>query len=97
MAHYIGEMEILPSMNTSNPLLADWTAPFGVPPLDQIKPEHFQPAFEQALVVHRREIAAIADDKAAPDFDNTVAALERSGRSLARVSSVGRIGSPSSL
>jgi peptidyl-dipeptidase Dcp len=88
MAHYIGEMEILPSMNTPNPLLADWTAPFGVPPLDRIKPEHFQPAFEQALAAHRAEIAAIAADRAAPDFENTVAALERSGRLLSRVSSV---------
>ena len=56
MAHYIGEMEILPSMKPSNPLLADWTAPFGVPPLDRIKPEHFQPAFEEALAAHGAEI-----------------------------------------
>jgi len=76
-------------MTTSdNPLLADWTAPFGVPPLDRIRPQHFQPAFDQALVEHRREIAAIADDATAPSFEITVAALERSGRALSRVSSV---------
>ena len=71
-----------------NPLLADWTAPFGAPPLDQVRPDHFGPAFEQTLAEHRREIAAIGDEQAAPSFDNTVAALERSGRSLSRVSNV---------
>ena len=76
-------------MNASkNPLLADWTAPFGVPPLDDIKPEHFSTAFEQALAEHRGEIAAIAEETAQPTFDNTVAALERSGRLLTRVSNV---------
>src|SRR3954471_5737831 len=89
MAHYIGTMESLPSMNPAeNPLLAEWTAPFGVPPLDQIKPEHFLPDFELALAEHRREIAAIAGETAEPTFDNTVAALERSGRLLTRISNV---------
>ena len=64
------------------------TAPFGVPPLDAIKPEHFPPAFEAALAQHRAEIDAIAAEAAAPGFENTVAALERSGRLLSRVSSV---------
>ncbi len=73
---------------TDNPLLADWTAPFGVPPLAAIKPDHFLPAFEQALAAHRDEIAAIAGSAAEPNFDSTVAALERSGRTLARVSNV---------
>ena len=70
----------------SNPLLAEWNAPFGSPPLGEIGPEHFAPAFEQALAAHRAEIGAIAADAAEPGFDNTVAALERSGRLLARVS-----------
>jgi peptidyl-dipeptidase Dcp len=76
------------STSLDNPLLADWTAPFGAPPLERIKPEHFPPAFEQALGAHRTEVAAIAGGKAAPDFENTVAALERSGRALSRVSNV---------
>src|SRR5436190_5061800 len=71
-----------------NPLLADWNAPFGAPPLDRVKPEHFVPAFEQALAAHRNEVAAIASGATTPDFDNTVAALERSGRLLTRVSNV---------
>ncbi len=74
--------------NAANPLLGEWTAPFGAPPLDGIAPSHFAPAFERALADHRAEIAAIAADTAAPSFENTVAALERSGRLLARVSSV---------
>src|SRR3954469_16218969 len=75
-------------MSSENPLLADWTAPFGVPPLAAIKPEHFPPAFEQALAAHRAEVGTIAESRAEPDFDNTVAALERSGRLLTRVSNV---------
>jgi peptidyl-dipeptidase Dcp len=75
-------------MSDDNPLLTDWTAPFGVPPLAVITPEHFSPAFEQALTAHRREIATIARSGAKPDFDNTVAALERSGRLLSRVTNV---------
>src|SRR5689334_7123172 len=75
-------------MDRENPLLVAWTTPFSAPPLDAIEPEHFPPAFEQALAAHRSEIAAISADLAAPDFGNTVAALERSGRLLARVSNV---------
>src|SRR4051794_10709375 len=75
-------------MSKENPLLAFWTAPFEAPPLDRVKPEHFPPAFEQAMAAHRDEIASIAGRAAPPDFDNTVAALERSGRLLTRVSNV---------
>jgi peptidyl-dipeptidase Dcp len=71
-----------------NPLLAAWTTPFETPPFDQVRPEHFLPAFEQAFVDHAREIAAIVDDPSAPDFDNTVTAWERSGKLLNRVSAV---------
>jgi peptidyl-dipeptidase Dcp len=73
--------------DSDNPLLAEWAAPFGVAPLDRIAPDHFRPAFDEALARHRAEIAAIAGGPTAPGFDNTVAALERSGRALARVSS----------
>jgi peptidyl-dipeptidase Dcp len=71
-----------------NPLLAPWTAPFNAPPLADIKPEHFPPAYEQALTQHRNEIAAIAADPAPASFANTVAALERSGALLTRVEMV---------
>ncbi|MGA2566607.1 MAG: M3 family metallopeptidase [Pseudolabrys sp.] len=71
-----------------NPLLADWTGPFGLPPLPAIKPEHFRPAFDRALSRHRAEINAIAANPAAPSFDNTIMALETGGRELERVANV---------
>ena len=71
-----------------NPLLSDWTGPFGLPPLPAIKPEHFRPAFDRALSGHRAEIDAISADPAAPSFGNTIEALEKSGRTLDRVSNV---------
>jgi peptidyl-dipeptidase Dcp len=75
-------------MTQDNPLLAPWTTPFGVPPFDLIRPEHFVPAFEQAMAEHLAEIAAIGANAEAPSFANTVEALERSGRVLERVGSV---------
>lgn len=75
-------------MTQNNPLLAPWTTPFGVPPFDLIRPEHFPPAFAAAMEENLAEIAAIATDPAAPSFANTILALERSGRALARVGAV---------
>ncbi|TAH65544.1 MAG: M3 family peptidase [Rhodopseudomonas palustris] len=77
----------MPAM-LDNPLLQPWMTPFETPPFDQIKPAHFIPAFEQAFGDHVAEIEAIAADPAAPDFDNTITALERSGRLLNRVAAV---------
>src|SRR3954453_17114622 len=71
-----------------NPLLSAWNAPFGAPPLDAIEPGDFQPAFERALAEHSAEIATIVYIAAAPDFENTVAALERSGKLLALMTNV---------
>src|SRR6516225_2782121 len=71
-----------------NPLLIGWQTPHQAPPFDEIKPEHFLPAFERAFVDHAAEIAAITHDPATPDFANTVTALERSGRLLTKVSAV---------
>ena len=71
-----------------NPLLEDWTAPFGAPPLDRVRAEHFMPAYDRALEDHRAEIARIAENPAAPAFDNTIAAFERSGKSLTRIDAI---------
>jgi peptidyl-dipeptidase Dcp len=71
-----------------NPLLEDWTGPFGAPPLDRVQPEHFPPAYDRALADHDAEIARIADDPSPPSFDNVVTALERSGRLLTGVDAV---------
>ena len=72
----------------ANPLLEPWRTPFETPPFAEILPEHFLPAFEQAFADHAAEIAAIAHDPAAPDFANTITALERSGKLLSMVASV---------
>ncbi len=72
----------------ANPLLSDWTTRFAVPPFAKIKPAHFLPAFDKALAAHDREIARIADAKSSPTFANTIAALEKSGRLLGRISRV---------
>ncbi|MDB5568084.1 MAG: peptidase [Tardiphaga sp.] len=71
-----------------NPLLQAWQTPFETPPFAAIVPEHFMPAFEQAFFDHSAEISAIVNDPSAPDFANTITALERSGKLLSRVSAV---------
>src|ERR1700730_12039062 len=70
-----------------NPLLAPWTGPFEAPPFDRIKPCHFVEAFEMALGLAQAEIAGIAANPEQPSFENTIVALERSGRLLKRISS----------
>jgi len=70
---------------TENPLLEDWTAPFGLPPFQRLRPEHFPAAFDRGMAEELAEVRAIAGDPAPPSFANTIAALERSGRLLRRV------------
>ncbi len=73
----------------NNPLLAKWTGPYGgVPPFDKIKVEHFKPALEAAMAEQLREMDAIANETPAPTFANTLEAMEKSGRTLDRVSTV---------
>ena len=72
----------------TNPFFEDWTAPFGAPPLDRIRPEHFVPAYDRALAEHAAEIAAIAENRNPPSFENVVVRLEKSGRLLTRVEGV---------
>lgn len=72
-------------MTDGNPLLAPWTTPFGVPPFDRIRPEHFEGAFEHAMREHLQEVAAIGADPAEPSFANTVEAMQRGGRLLQRI------------
>ena len=72
-----------------NPLLSPWKGPYGgVPPFDVAQVEQFQPALESAMAEQLAAIERIASQEAAPDFDNTIAALERSGRTLDRVNTV---------
>ncbi|MCG6116660.1 MAG: M3 family metallopeptidase [Aquimonas sp.] len=73
---------------STNPLLAEWETPFGAPPFEQIRTEHFVEAFEQGMAEQRAEIAAITGQIEPPTLTNTLDALERSGRRLARVGAV---------
>ena len=73
------------TLATSNPLLQPWDTPYGLPPFASLQAEHFKPAFDAAFSEHRAELDAIASNRAPADFDNTVAAFDRAGRSLARL------------
>ena len=68
-----------------NPLLQDWSTPFGIAPFDTISDDDFAPALEEALSAHRAEIDAIAANAAPADFANTVEALEAAGHLLDQV------------
>ena len=71
-----------------NPLLTEYDTPFGTPPFDRIRPEHYLPAFEAAIAEARAETDSIRNNPAAPTFENTVEALERKGEWLSNVSSI---------
>ncbi len=68
-----------------NPLIAEWDGPFGTPPFDRIVPAHYIPAYQKGMADHKAEIEAIVADPAAPTFENTIEAYERSGALLTRV------------
>jgi peptidyl-dipeptidase Dcp len=77
------------SRDFAAPLLAPWTGPHdGAPAFDRVRVEDFEPALMAGMAEQRAEIAAIAENPDAPTFDNTVAALERSGRALARAGAI---------
>lgn len=71
-----------------NPFFETWTTPFGLPPFDRIRPEHFPPAFDHGMAENIAEMEAIAANAEPPTFANTIEAMERSGRFLNRVGNV---------
>ena len=66
----------------SNPLLETWSTPFGVPPFDKIKTEHFKPAVEAGIRLHEAQIDSIVKNTETPSFGNVIEALDRSGEVL---------------
>jgi peptidyl-dipeptidase Dcp len=72
----------------ANPLLETWTTPFEAPPFGRFEPEHYRPAFDEAIAEHRAEIDRIANGPAVPTFENTIAAMELAGRKLDQVATV---------
>lgn len=71
-----------------NPLLQPFDTPFQTPPFEKIKLEHYKPAMEVAMKQHSDEINALVNNKAVPDFDNTIAAYDRSGKLLGTISGI---------
>ena len=74
--------------NSMNPFLNEYDTPFQIPPFEAIKFSHYEPAFIQGMKEHLKEIDVIANNTEAPTFENTIEALERSGKTLDKVSSV---------
>ncbi|MFV0346730.1 MAG: M3 family metallopeptidase [Bacteroidales bacterium] len=68
-----------------NPFFAEFDTPFGVPPFDKIKKEHYLPAIKEAIKRHSAEVDVIVNNSEAPTFDNTILAFDRSGEMLSRV------------
>jgi peptidyl-dipeptidase Dcp len=78
-----------PAVTTTDPLLAPWTGPHGgYPPFDKIRSSDIKPALYKAMDLERAEFAAIAANKEAPTFANTIAALEDAGRHYNRANGV---------
>lgn len=72
-------------MKTDNPLLTEFTTPYGVPPFDKIKNCDYEPAFKEAMRQHNVEIDAIVNNSDAPTFTNTIEAYAKSGALLTQV------------
>ncbi len=71
-----------------NPFLHEWETPFGSPPFDKINISHYKPAIREAIRIASGEIKAITHNPDPPDFTNTIAALERSGEIIGKITSV---------
>ena len=75
-------------VNNDNPLLSDFNTPFGTPPFEQIKPEHYMPAFEEGMKQQMANIQLILDSKDEPTFENTIEAFMGSAELLDQTSSI---------
>ena len=82
------EQPLSESLETTNPLLAESTLPYGMPPFDLIENEHYVPAFERGMAEQSAEIEVIATNPEAATFENTIVAMERGGQLLERAQRV---------
>jgi len=81
--------ESRPQDTAPNALLAKWEGPYGgVPPFDRVKVSLFKPALEAAMAENLAEVERIAKTSTAPNFENTIAAMEQAGRTLDRVTTI---------
>ena len=76
------------STSMENPFFTEWNTPFGVPPFDAIKVEHYVPAVNEGIKQQEAEIEAIVANSEAPTFENTILAFDKSGALLSKVNSV---------
>lgn len=74
-----------PAQSGSNPLLSEWDTPFGAPPFEEIKPEHYMPAFEVAMAEHNAEIEAILESDDEPTFESVILAYDNAGTTLSKI------------
>jgi peptidyl-dipeptidase Dcp len=88
VVHVAGAAEPATMLDPANPFAKESPLPYGYPAFDKIKDDDFAPAFTEGMRQQMAEIDAIANNKAAPTFDNTIVAMERSGRLLNRVNTV---------
>ena len=77
---------LAPTAIADNPFFEVWDTPYGIPPFERIRDEHYEPAFDRGIEELRTDIAAIRDDPEPPTFENTIEALELAGSALNRVS-----------
>ena len=73
---------------SNNPFLGEYNTPFDVPPFEQIKNEHYMPAFEEGIKQQKAEIQAIINNPETPTFENTILAMDMSGELLEKVAMV---------
>lgn len=76
------------TMKAENPFFGEYNTPYNIPPFEKIQIADYMPAFEEAIAQHNQEIAAIVNNRAVPDFENTIVTLDNSGEMLEKVSYV---------
>ena len=82
---YIRYSRRMASFELDNPLLSKWNTPYGLPPFQNISPNHYTSAILEAMPLHIRELESIADNKESPTFDNTISAFDKAGGTLTRI------------
>lgn len=82
------QIEKMASTVKGNPLVQEWKTPYQTPPFNQIENKHYEPAFKYAILLAQQDIAKIIENKEEPTFENTIAALDRSGQMLNRISGI---------
>lgn len=76
------------TITAQNPFFSEYKTPYGTPPFDKIKNEHYEPAIDKGIKEHQKEVNGIVVVRSVPTFENTIVPLEESGKLLSRVTSV---------